>query len=165
MTVNDTSRRPARSLAARTGTAAAAIALPFTLAACSDSGPAPLADGTYRLYATSESGTVEGIVGSELVIASDTATFTSEDDETSLAIGESADTYVLCPPSQEGSPALLDGPATIGGIDMTEPAIYGDCGETSPARVTVVDLADVDDSQQFVFTRWAEFCDVTDSDC
>lgn len=155
----------ARRRTARTAMAALGIAVALTLTACSDGGPAPLADGTYRLFATSESGTSEGVVGGELVLAGDTVTVTSEGEEVSLTLGDAAGTYVVCPPSQEGSPLALGGPANIGGIDMTEPAIYGDCGETSPARVTVVDLADIDESQQFVFTRWAEFCDVTDPDC
>ena len=52
----------------------------------------------------------------------------------------------------------------IGDLELAEPAIFGDCGEARPIRVTVVDLSAVGDGQ-FPFQRWAEFCDIADADC
>ncbi len=59
----------------------------------------------------------------------------------------------------------LDAPLSVDGVVFTRPALVGDCGQTTPVRVTLVDLDATDTSLRFPFTRWAEFCDLTDPDC
>ena len=80
-------------------------------------------------------------------------------------LGAAGDTqYVLCPPGGRGSPQPLDIPIEDGGLTLEQPALFGDCGQVRPTRVTVVDLASTTD-QAFPFATWAEFCDTTDPDC
>jgi hypothetical protein len=72
--------------------------------------------------------------------------------------------YVLCPPDGTGSPRPLESPIEVDGVQMASPALFGDCGQTTPVRVTLVDLTATTD-QVFPFQTWAEFCDTTDPDC
>ena len=72
--------------------------------------------------------------------------------------------YVLCPPDGEGSPRPLDAPLDVGGVRLTSPALFGDCGQTKPVRVTLVDL-DATTEASLPFQDWAEFCDTKDPDC
>jgi hypothetical protein len=49
---------------------------------------------------------------------------------------------------------------------LASPAVVGDCGQTTPKRVTLVDLDSYDEAGgPFKYTRWVEFCDTTDPDC
>ena len=80
-------------------------------------------------------------------------------------LGAAGDTqYALCPLGGRGSPQPLDIPIEDGGLTLEQPALFGDCGQVRPTRVTVVDLASTTD-QAFPFATWAEFCDTTDPDC
>ncbi len=72
--------------------------------------------------------------------------------------------YVLCPPGGQGSPRPVDAAVQVDGLQMRQPALFGDCGQTSPSRVTLVDLASTTDGA-FPFAVWAEFCDSADPDC
>lgn len=54
-------------------------------------------------------------------------------------------------------PLVFADPITIGRVTVRRPALFADCGATSPKRITLVDL----DRREL----WAEFCDVADPDC
>jgi hypothetical protein len=49
---------------------------------------------------------------------------------------------------------------------MTRPALFGDCGQTTPQRVALVDLDSLNqEPRPMPFTRWVEFCNTADRDC
>jgi hypothetical protein len=145
-----------------------AVGSVLLLAACSSdsitaSGPGDLADGSYRLFAASSSGALRD--QASLEIAGDKVVITQGADVVEATLDSAtADSYVLCPPGGAGNPRLLDALVTIGSLDLARPALFGDCAQTQPVRVTVVDL-DSSTDNAFPFTRWAEFCAVTDPDC
>ncbi len=145
--------RPAAALAA------APVAL--VLAGCG-SGPSDVADGSYRAYATSGTQSLDA----DLTITGEQAIVTTGDAESTFAIGVPGDSFVLCPPDGSGQPRPLDGQLTFGTLTLDEPAVFGDCGTTSPLRVTLVDLASYDAANgPFPFMEWVEFCDLEDPDC
>lgn len=130
----------------------------------SNAGPAPLADGSYRAYATA-SGPADvpqatlDLAGSEVTIAEFDVIQTAQ-------VGSPADAQVLCPPDGTGQPVTLTAPITLGSTTYARPAMFGDCGETTPRRVTVVDLDSYTDGDGLPpYARWTEFCDTTDPDC
>jgi hypothetical protein len=126
------------------------------------SAPAPVTDGAYRAFASSL-GTVDD---SMVVIDASVLTVTTGDIVQSARVGDADGTYTLCPPEGTGEALRLDQPLTIGELVLAEPAVFGDCGATQPARVTIVDLdSAAETTGPFPFTRWMEFCDVTDPDC
>ena len=127
--------------------------------------PAAVQDGTYRLFATSDQGGQVAAGAPVLTIALDRVTLTEGADTTPAAFGEATEPLVVCPPSGRGSPVSLDAPLSVDGVVFTRPALVGDCGQTTPVRVTLVDLDATDTSLRFPFTRWAEFCALTDPDC
>ena len=142
---------------------AAAGALALLLAGCG-SGPDEIGSGSYRLWATSEASAEQAQPDAGLVIESSSVTLSLGSDSTTVPLGQPGDEYVVCPPSGTGAPQPLGAPMVIGDLELAEPAIFGDCGDASPRRVTVVDLSSVGDGQ-FPFQRWAEFCDIADADC
>ncbi len=76
------------------------------------------------------------------------------------------ESFVVCPPDAKGTPDLLGASLTLGQATLQQPAVFGDCGQTQPERITVVDLASVNaDAGPLPFTRWIEFCNTTDPDC
>lgn len=133
------------------------------LAGCA-SAPADVASGDYRAYAASaEIGQVPPVT---LVIDGSTLTFGEADVLTSVQSSPGTAEVVVCPPDRTGIPALLGPTLSIGPANFAEPALVGDCGDTSPARVTVVDLTSADGTvAPFPFTRWVEFCATADPDC
>ena len=137
--------------------------LGLVLAGC-QSGPQSVPDGTYRLFAdasTTSPGAADG-----LTIASGTVTLTADGATSTAELGAASSEYLLCPPSGKGTARTLGSALTINGTDYTKPAIYGDCGQTKPVRVTIIDLDSYNDgATQLPFTRWAEFCDTSDPDC
>jgi hypothetical protein len=138
----------------------AAVAV-VILAGCGSSSPAAVVDGTYEEFAASDGASSEAsltISGSSFVLATEAALV-----EASLA--ESGPSFVVCPPDGEGEVRLMSKPFTIGGIDFSAPGVFGDCGETRPVRVTVVDVDSADPGLAFPFTEWVELCDMTDPDC
>ena len=140
---------------------AAAAAGVVVLAGCS-SGPADVADGQYRAFAWSG----VGDPGASVLVTGDQLDVSSSAGTEALAVGDPANSYVLCPPDGTGRPRLLNGRLAIGDLVMRQPAVFGDCGTTSPRRLTIVDIASYDPSQgPFPFTTWVEFCDVKDADC
>jgi hypothetical protein len=145
------------------------LACVVALGACStgstgaSQGPAEVPDGSFRLLATSSD--QEPDPAATLQIAGDTVVLTQGSDTDTGALGQAVEgDYVLCPPGGRGSPRPLDTPVEIGGVRLTSPAVFGDCGQTKPVRVTLVDLAATSDTA-FPFNRWAEFCDTKDPDC
>lgn len=58
----------------------------------------------------------------------------------------------------------LDIPLSVGEVDLGSPAVYGDCGQTSPERVTLVDLESRADTLP-PFSSWVEFCLGSEPDC
>jgi hypothetical protein len=143
----------------------AAVVLLLAAGCADDVSPAQVQDGSYRLFATSESTSVDAAGASELLIDADTVSLTDGANTSTVVLGEPTDERVVCPPSGEGSPLSMDVPLSVDGVTFTRPALFGDCGQTTPVRVTLVDLESTDTSLRFPFTRWAEFCDVTDPDC
>ena len=140
----------------------------FALAGCggsdgsSSGGPAEVSDGAYAYLASSAGGSAPA---ASLTIAGDTLTL-SGDAGVTAPIGEPASEAVLCPPSGKGQPSTLGTPLTVGSVALASPAIFGDCGQTTPKRVTVVDLDSYDEAGgPYKYTRWVEFCDTTDPDC
>lgn len=156
---------PAGSTGARPVVVAACLGL--ALAGCGSSGstaggPAALTDGSYRILAASDGATPAAtldLTGVELTLTDAGAT-------TRATIGGAAPEVVLCPPSGKGEPRRLDSSVTVGELRFEQPAIFGDCGQTKPLRVTLVDLKSSDGSQApLPFARWVEFCASTDPDC
>lgn len=148
----------------RTGLAASAIlgVLPL-LAACS-SGPAEPGNGEYRAFAAAAG--LPGAPGASVAISDGAAEVTADGATSRSALTERSLDQVLCPPDAKGSAWTLDAGIVIGGIAFEEPAIIGDCGTSAPVRITLVDLASGSESvRPFPFTRWIEFCDVSDPDC
>ena len=140
-----------------------AVATAMLLAGCS-SGPVDVADGYYAAYASSERWSAP--IDVSLALEGDTATFSAGSEKESLTLGEPGDDFTLCPPGGKGRPRAFDGPLTIGPLELVEPAIFGDCGDARPKRVTIVDLAAINDSGgPFPFDTWVEFCDLRDADC
>lgn len=146
---------------------AAALGLVVLLAGCSSDSPAgspaDVTDGSYTLFATSSSKAPDAAVS--LTVAGDSVELTQGGDTVQATLGEAGDTkYTLCPPGGEGSPLPLDMPVEVGSVKLDQPALFGDCGQTKPVRVTLVDLAATNE-QAFPFATWIEFCDTTDPDC
>jgi hypothetical protein len=126
-------------------------------------GAATVADGAYRLLATSASQEPDATVS--LQITGDALVLTQGSDTVEGTLGQPVGTeYMLCPPDGRGSPRPLDTPVEVGGVALANPALFGDCGQTRPVRVTLVDLSATTD-QTFPFRNWAEFCDTRDPDC
>ena len=144
------------------------VSAPLSIAALAltgcQSGPAAVGNGDYRAYAASDE--VGAVPPVTLVIDGSTLTFGENDVLTTAELGNAAGEFVVCPPSGRGSPTVLGPALSLGTTGFQSPAIVGDCGNTAPARVTVVDLASTSDQEgPFPFTRWVEFCDTTDPDC
>jgi hypothetical protein len=126
-------------------------------------GPAAVADGSYRLLATSTSQDPDAIVS--LQITGDSVVLMQGSDTLEGTLGQPVGTeYVLCPPDGKGPPRPLDAPLDVGGVRLTSPALFGDCGQTKPVRVTLVDLDETTEAS-LPFQDWAEFCDTKDPDC
>lgn len=126
-------------------------------------GPDPVADGSYRLLATSS--TQDPQTDATLQVDGDQVVITQGSDSVEGPLGDPVRSpYVLCPPDGQGSPRPLDAAVQVDGLQMRQPALFGDCGQTSPGRVTLVDLASATD-EAFPFATWAEFCDSTDPGC
>lgn len=159
-----TSARPmAPSTLRRPITALGAALLALLLVGC-QSGPQSVPDGTYRLL--SDASTTGPGAGDSLEISSNAVTLTSGGATTSAELGAATDQYTFCPPSGKGTARSLGSRLTINGTDYATPAIFGDCGQAKPARVTIVDLDSYnDDATPLPFSSWAEFCDVSDPDC
>lgn len=126
-------------------------------------GPAEVTDGAYVSLASSAGGGAEDV---GLDIGGDSITLRQDSGTTTATIGEPAAEAILCPPSGKGRPRQIDTPLTVGSVALASPAIFGDCGQTAPRRVTLVDLDSYDESAgPAAFTRWVELCDTTDPDC
>jgi hypothetical protein len=139
------------------------LGLALALTACS-SGPDDIADGNYRAFAVSAD--VRDVPPVTLTIEGDTLTVAEGDVLTSASLGEGHDAFVLCPPDGTGVPIPLGDALSLGTTNFDAPAVFGDCGDVSPSRVTIVDLDSHDqDGGPMPFTRWIEFCDTADTDC
>lgn len=138
----------------------------LTLTGCqSQSGPEALEPGQYVALASStgitQTGATLALTSTYVVLRSDT------NPQTSAFAGPSAE-FLLCPPSGHGVGRTLREPLTIGGQDYQSPMIFGDCGTTRPARVTIVDLTSLEDPSEhssMPFSRWIEFCRGGAPDC
>ncbi len=134
------------------------------LGGCHQSGPESVTDGQYRLYATSTG--ESQLPDSTLVVADSTVTLTQADEVTEVAKGQPGEEYTLCPPQGDAAPTPLTGPIAVGDLELSNPAIFGDCSEVKPARVTVIDLDSFEEGAGGLpFARWAEFCNTADPDC
>ncbi len=132
------------------------------LAGCSADGPDDVQDGRYVLYASS-AGSADGETA-ELTIDGDAVRVTTSSGTTEATLGEPTDPAELCPGGGRGRPIRLEAEITAGAVTLGGAAIYGDCGATSPVRVTVVDLGSRSDELP-PFSRWVEFCLASDPDC
>jgi major membrane immunogen (membrane-anchored lipoprotein) len=137
------------------------VALALVLTACGSSGPGAIADGSYKAYAVSSGATPDAM----LVIEGSSVTLTQDGTQSDFTMTDGTTEYTVCGTDGSGTPSPLGADMTVGDVDMVNPAIYGDCGQTSPNRVTVVDLDSALGSGGIGFASWAEFCDVNDSDC
>jgi hypothetical protein len=145
----------------RIGCAVAVI--PFVLSGCS-TGPADIADGEYRAIAVSQE--ISTVPRADVAVESGALTFTTPAGSTTVTQTPGKQEFVVCPPSTRGTPALIGSELDVDGTTFRMPAVIGDCGQTTPERITLVDLASIgDDSAPFPFTRWIEFCDTSDPDC
>lgn len=139
------------------------VAALLLLTGC-QAGPQLVAPGAYRLLSTSSS--TSPSTSAALAVVANTVTVTTGSDTWTSVIGEPGQSVVLCPPSGRGAPSALGEPLSLGEIELTRPAIFGDCGQTRPRRVTVVDLDSYNGGEtRPPFTRWAEFCNTVDPDC
>ncbi len=126
-------------------------------------GPAAIVDGSYKLLATSTSQAPDATVS--LQITGDSVVLTQGSGTVEGTLGQlGATEYVLCPPDGKGSPRPLGTPVEVDGVQLASPALFGDCGQTKPVRVTLVDL-DATTDAPLPFQNWAEFCDTKDPDC
>jgi len=134
------------------------------LSACS-SAPAAVDDGTYRAFAAS--GELGRTPEASVEVRDDRLTFTTPAGPEFVAdASRGTQDFVVCPPQGSGTPDPLSAPLTLDGVTFERPAVFGDCGQTTPARITVVDLeSGAEGSGPFPFTRWIEFCDTADPDC
>ena len=140
----------------------AAAALALIAAGCSASGPDAVSDGTYHGYAASNG----SAPSASLVIEGNTATFSIDSGAESYSMRDAEAEYVLCPPDGQGTPLSLGSPLAIGSTDFSQPAVFGDCGETAPERITLVDLGSYDEAAGGLpFGTWMEFCNAADDDC
>lgn len=128
----------------------------------SAAGPAAVGDGSYAFLASSAG----GAASATLDIAGQELTLTEAGASTSGTIGEAAPEAVLCPPAGKGQPLRVDAALSVGAVTLAAPAIFGDCGQVTPKRVTLVDLDSLDEAVgPLAYTRWVEFCDTSDPDC
>lgn len=153
----------------------ASLALALLLGGCAAE-PEPVADGVYRLYATSPASASTSAAGSEILIRGDEPVLSGRPGAaTTTTLSSGTERYVLCPPRGTGIPLILSVSVAVGPLTLSRPALFGDCGQTSPRRVTLVDLDALDgtvaggaspnSARGFAFTVWAEFCAIEDSDC
>ena len=131
------------------------------IAACGGGGPDSVGDGEYTFYASS--GTAPS--GATAVVSGDDITFTVDGSDTVATLGDETAEFTLCPPDTTGTAQALGVSLTVGSVEIADAAVFGDCGTTSPSRITVVDIAAIDESLQFPFVNWVEFCDTSDEDC
>ena len=154
-------------LRTRLATAIVGASLLVATAGCSGSdaspgGPQAPTDGSYVYLASSEGSTQS----TALAIAGEQVALTQGSGTTTASMGDPAPPAVLCPPSGEGRALTLDAPLTIGAVALASPALFGDCGQTTPKRVTVIDLDSYEEAGgPFGYTRWVEFCETSDPDC
>ncbi len=144
-------------------TAIAGLAAALLLTGC-QSGPTSILVGNYRLLA--DATTSSPNTAAELAVTDTTVALTADGSTTSADLGAATSSYTLCAPSGKGTATELSAPLSINGTDFSHPAIYGDCGQTKPVRVTIIDLDSYNnDATKLPFARWAEFCNTTDPDC
>jgi hypothetical protein len=125
-------------------------------------GPAAVGDGSYAFLASSAAGPASAT----LDIAGQELTLTEAGTATTGTIGEAAPEVVLCPPSGRGQPLRVDAALSVATVTLSSPAVFGDCGQVTPKRVTIVDLDSLDEAAgPLAYTRWVEFCDTSDPDC
>lgn len=73
---------------------------------------------------------------------------------------------VLCAPAGMGQPLRVDAALSVGAVALSSPAVFGDCRQVTPTRVTLVDLDSLDEAPgPLSYTRWVENCDTTDPGC
>lgn len=137
----------------------------LSLSGCgSSAGPADVADGSYRAYATA--GGAADLPPATLEVAGSKVTVAEFDVIQTAQVGPAVDAQVLCPPAGTGQPLTLASPLTLGSNTYARPAMFGDCGQTKPRRITIVDLDSYTDGDGLPpYTRWTEFCDTNDADC
>lgn len=137
------------------------LSLAFAVAACGGTS-AEITDGSYRAFAIADGAVPE----LSLDVDGDALTFTGPGGVTEAALGETAGPYPVCGPDRDEDVLRVGSPVMVGDVEWADPAMFGDCGITSPVRVTLVDLGSLDESLGVVpFGRWVELCDVDDSDC
>lgn len=133
----------------------------LVLGAC-QSGPSAVGDGSYRAFAVAGGGTPPAVT---MEIQESSVLIAEDGTVVELTIGAALGDYTLCPPRGDGALMPLNGSIDLGTIQFDNPAIFGDCGETSPERVTLVDLDSNAEGALPPFVDWLEFCDVKDPDC
>jgi hypothetical protein len=166
--------RPHRTLVrpyggAMSGPVRAALGLlcgALALTGCqSQSGPEALETGQYVALASSTGVTP---AGARLAVTATEVALQSDSKAQTAAFAGASEEFLLCPPGGHGAGTLLQEPLTIDGRAYAEPMVFGDCGTTRPARVTLVDLTsrqDPAENTSFPFSRWTEFCRVGSPDC
>lgn len=138
------------------------MSLVVLVVACGGGGTAEIADGSYRAFAVAE-GEVPDLT---LEIDGDTLAVTGPGGITEARLGAIAGSYPVCGIEAEGDVVEVDTAVTVGAVEWANPGIFGDCGITSPERVTLVDLDSHDEALGVVpFARWVELCDTVDPDC
>ena len=139
---------------------ASALTGALLLAGCGADGPTDPEDGDYRFLAAS----TPEVPYATVTVADGGLVLSTDGGDTRSAIGEPAEESELCPGGGTGSPLRLEGPIDLGTLRLASPAVYGDCGDTTPVRITVVDLDSAGDGRP-PYTRWVEFCLGSDPDC
>ncbi len=134
--------------------------LTLGVTACGTSSPAAIEDGSYVAYGSSD----DAVPEASMEIAGDSVTITEAGMQQSLTKTKGIVEYTVCGTDGVGAPSPLEPGFTVGLLAFTNPAIYGDCGVTAPKRVTIIDLDSVEPDGS-TFSRWLEFCDISDADC
>jgi hypothetical protein len=130
--------------------------------ACGGASGAEISDGTYRAFAVAEG----EVPDAELSIDGQSLALMGANRTIEMTLEADGESYPVCGTDRDDDVFALGTAVTVGDVDYTRAGLFGDCGVTTPVRVTLVDLESYDETLGVVpFARWAEFCDVTDPDC
>jgi hypothetical protein len=138
------------------------LVLSLVVSACGGTSAAEISDGSFRAFAVAD-GEVPDL---SLSIDGDVLSFSSSGEDVEATLAADGDTYPVCGTDREDEVFEVGTTITVGDAEYTSPGLFGDCGVTTPVRVTLVDLDSFDDDLGVVpFARWVELCDTTDPDC
>jgi len=142
--------------------APAILVVSLVAAACGGTSGAEISDGTYRAFAVAEG----EVPDAELSIDGQSLVLTGANGAIQMTLETDGESYAVCGTDRDDDVFAVGTAVTVGEVDYNRAGLFGDCGVTTPVRVTLVDLESYDEMLGVVpFARWVELCDVTDPDC